>query len=91
MTNKVSRREAITGIIGAGAGALTMSDGVFAGEAQENLPPAFAGKHAAKDLPFNPAKLTGISEKLITSHHDNNHVGSVKALNVIEQRLEAMM
>jgi Fe-Mn family superoxide dismutase len=38
-------------------------------------------------LPFNPAKLTGISEKLITSHHDNNYAGAVKNLNKVEQEL----
>jgi hypothetical protein len=47
-------------------------------EAQtEVLPMAFAGKHT-KPLPFDPTKLTGISEKLITSHHDNNYVGAVR-------------
>ena len=35
--------------------------------------PAFAGKHAPVPLPFAPGKLTGISEKMIVSHHDNNY------------------
>ena len=33
-----------------------------------------------KPLPFDPAKLKGLSEKLITSHHDNNYGGAVKNL-----------
>lgn len=53
--------------------------------------PAFAGKHEPKPLPFDAAKLSGLSEKLITSHHDNNYVGSVKALNMIQGRLAAAM
>ena len=52
---------------------------------------AFRGQHQVKPLPFDPAKLKGISEKLMRSHHENNYTGAVKALNAIEQRLEAMM
>jgi len=51
---------------------------------------AFRGQHQVQPLPFDPAKLSGISEKLIRSHHDNNYAGSVKALNAIEQRLGAL-
>jgi len=43
--------------------------------------PAFAGNHQVKPLRFNPARLHGLSERLITSHHENNYAGSVKALN----------
>jgi Fe-Mn family superoxide dismutase len=52
---------------------------------------AFRGQHQPKPLPFDPAKLKGLSEKLIRSHHENNYGGAVKALNTVEQRLEAMM
>ena len=83
---KLSRREALTGIIGAGfAGLATVNSSLAAPQAA--LPPAFAGKHSPVPLPFDPKKLTGISEKLITSHHDNNYVGAVKALNLVEQHL----
>src|SRR3546814_6574537 len=50
--------------------------------------PAFAGNHQVKPLRFNPARLHGLSERLITSHHENNYAGSVKALNMIETRSE---
>ena len=92
MTN-ITRREALTGLVGAGIAGLTAANTTFAqpAAAQEALPPAFAGKHAPMPLPFNPAKLTGISEKLITSHHDNNYAGAVKALNLVENHLAAMM
>lgn len=29
-------------------------------------------------LPFDPKTITGPSEKLLVSHHDNNYVGAVK-------------
>jgi len=51
---------------------------------------AYRGKHEVKPLPFDPAKLRGLSEKLIRSHHENNYTGSVRALNAVEQRLAAM-
>lgn len=91
--NKITRREALTGILATGAATLVGSSGANAeGLAQtETFSPSFAGKHAPMPLPFNPAKLNGISEKLITSHHDNNYVGAVKALNVVENRLSTLM
>ena len=53
--------------------------------------PAFAGRHEPKPLPFDPGKLPGLSERLIRSHWENNYCGALKALNVIEQRLAAML
>ena len=41
-------------------------------------------------LPFNPAKLRGISEKLIVSHHDHNYSGTVKNLNAVRAELAAL-
>lgn len=55
------------------------------------LSPAFAGNHKPVPLRFDPAKLTGLSEKLIRSHYDNNYVGSVRTLNMIETRLAASL
>ena len=40
-----------------------------------------------KPLSCDPAKLTGLSEKLIVSHWENNYGGAVKRLNAIEQKL----
>jgi Fe-Mn family superoxide dismutase len=34
-------------------------------------------------LPFDPKAVPGLSEKLLTSHHDNNYVGAVKRLGAI--------
>lgn len=55
------------------------------------LAPAFAGLHEPKPLPFDPARLAGLSEKLIRSHWENNYCGALKALNAVEQRLGAML
>src|SRR3546814_544047 len=78
--------------LGIGAAAMTIN------EASAQTPaaapaavPAFAGNHQVKPLRFNPARLHGLSERLITSHHENNYAGSVKALNMIETRLAAAL
>ena len=68
--NKISRREALGGIVAAAAILGTNATGA---EVQETLPAAFRGDHVAKPLPFDAAKLNGISEKLIRSHHENNY------------------
>ncbi len=48
---------------------------------------AFAGKHPVVPLSFDPTKLTGLSERLIRSHHENNYAGAVKNLNRVEEEL----
>jgi superoxide dismutase, Fe-Mn family len=40
-------------------------------------------------LPFDPATLRGLSEKLLVSHHQNNYGGAVKRLNAIRTQLAA--
>src|SRR5215210_4092014 len=104
---KVSRREAMTKVVAGGAGlALLNLAGVETTGAAEqaNAPQAqtpaaavpqaalaFRGQHQPKPLPFDPAKLKGLSEKLIRSHWENNYGGSVGALNLVEKRLDAML
>src|SRR5438270_11506731 len=48
---------------------------------------AFLGKHAIQPLPCGPKKLSGLSEKLLVSHPDNNYGGAVKNLNKVEEEL----
>ena len=43
-----------------------------------------------KPMSFNPAKLKGLSEKLIVSHHENNYGGAVKRLNAIAAQWQAL-
>jgi Fe-Mn family superoxide dismutase len=42
--------------------------------------------HRLRDLPFDAASLKGLSERLVTSHHQNNYAGAVKRLNAIRAR-----
>lgn len=87
---KISRREAMAGLA-AGSMALMNLKGAKAFAPQTQGARAFRGQHQPKPLTFDPAKLKGLSEKLIRSHWENNYGGSVKALNAVEQRLDAML
>src|SRR5215213_10415878 len=93
----ISRREALRGII-AGSAALTIGANKDMEEEGSNVQQtaaqsalAFRGQRQPKPLPFDAAKLKGLSEKLIKSHWENNYGGAVKALNAVEQRLDSML
>ena len=53
--------------------------------------PAFSGNYQPKPLKFDPAKLEGLSERLVRSHWENNYQGSVKTLNAVRTRLSAAL
>jgi Fe-Mn family superoxide dismutase len=89
MTN-LNRRNAI-GAMGMGIAGAAAIGQAKAADLPPTLPPAFSGGHQPQPLKFDPAKLTGLSEKLIRSHYDNNYIGSVRTLNMIEGRLAAAM
>ena len=50
--------------------------------------PAFGGTHAPRPLPFDSAKRSGFSERLIRSHREDDYCGAVKALNAIERQVK---
>ena len=92
MTNE-ARREALA-LLGASATGIMMSG--VAGAQNVNTPSlevrgSLSGGRQPKPLRFDPAKLNGLSEKLIRSHWENNYVGSVRTLNAIAERLAAAM
>jgi Fe-Mn family superoxide dismutase len=71
---KIDRRLLLGGMaLAAGAAAATT--------ASQAQPAAFAP--APQALPFDPKGVAGLSEKLLTSHHDNNYVGAVKRIAAI--------
>jgi len=43
-----------------------------------------------KPLSCDPARLKGLSEKLIVSHYENNYAGAVKRLNAITEQFAAL-
>jgi len=103
---RLSRRKAIGAMIAGGTGLalanLSGSETASANEGGEIIVTesqtpgaaaarAFAGQHQPRPLPFNPARLNGLSEKLLRSHWENNYGGAVKALNAVEQRLQELL
>ncbi|WP_068032443.1 superoxide dismutase [Rhodoplanes sp. Z2-YC6860] len=44
-------------------------------------------QYQPKPLSLDPKSINGISEKVITSHYENNYVGAVKRLNAIGTQL----
>ncbi len=65
-----------------GGAALAGAAVAAAASAQPGPPPPAAG-FTPQPLPFDPKAVPGLSEKLLTSHHDNNYVGAVKRLGAI--------
>jgi Fe-Mn family superoxide dismutase len=43
--------------------------------------------YVMKPLSCDPARVRGMSEKMIVSHYENNYGGAVKRLNAIEEKL----
>jgi Fe-Mn family superoxide dismutase len=88
-----AKRETLT-LLGAGAAGLMVA-GMAEAESKTATRPevraSLSGGREPKPLPFDPAKLNGLSEKLIRSHWENNYIGSVKTLNLVSERLRAAM
>jgi superoxide dismutase, Fe-Mn family len=92
----MNRRELLAGMTVAGT-ALVLGPGEAARAETPKAPAAppgpeapprpSVGTHPIAPLPFNPAKLKGLSEKLLRSHHENNYGGAVKNLNKVEEEL----
>ena len=86
MTMTTERRNFLKAVSAAAA-----STAVLAGTqalAQGNLQAAAkAMPYQAKPMPFDPKTITGISEKVLVSHYENNYVGAVKRLNAIGAQL----
>jgi Fe-Mn family superoxide dismutase len=43
-----------------------------------------------KPMPFDPGRIKGLSEKILTSHYANNYTGAVKRLNQITEQLAGL-
>lgn len=78
----IDRRHLLT------AAALAAGAGLAVGSAASAAPSA--PSFSPKPLPFDPKAIAGLSEKLLTSHHDNNYVGAVKRLGAIMGQVAAL-
>ncbi|HEY0962240.1 MAG TPA: Fe-Mn family superoxide dismutase [Pseudomonadales bacterium] len=70
--------------------AVTAASNLAAQQAADATTPAaaaFTSQGEPKPLSFDPARLDGLSERLIRSHWENNYGGSVRALAAVKQQL----
>src|SRR5262249_12514348 len=86
MTMNTERRDFIRGV-GAAAAATTVLAGTQALAQGNQQTGAKAMPYEAKPMSFDPKSITGISEKVLVSHYQNNYVGAVKRLNAIGTQL----
>lgn len=83
--SSLTRRQALAAAAAlAPALAAAQTPGSAAAEASVAIKP-----FEIKPLPFDPAKLNGLSERLLKSHWENNYAGTIRALNAVRERLAA--
>jgi Fe-Mn family superoxide dismutase len=84
MTAEQNRRD----FIAVAAGAAVVAGAADALAQQQASAPK--PEYEIKKLPFDPAKIKGLSEKLLQSHWANNYSGAVKRLNAIDAQLAGL-
>jgi superoxide dismutase, Fe-Mn family len=92
MTIELERRAFVQAGVALAAGAAVAAAAAPAA-AQPANPAAAAPKPMTfdiKPMPFDPAKIKGLSEKILTSHYANNYTGAVKRLNQITEQLAGL-
>lgn len=78
------RRDALAvGVAALAAAALIRGDA-----AAQNAPAPAA--YEIRPLPFAPDSIPGLSERILTSHHQNNYSGAVRRLNAISEQLATL-
>jgi Fe-Mn family superoxide dismutase len=84
MTAEQNRRDFIA--VTAGAAVLAGATDALAQQQASAPKPQFE----IRKLPFDPARIKGLSEKLLQSHWQNNYSGAVKRLNAIGEQLAGL-
>jgi superoxide dismutase, Fe-Mn family len=81
----VSRREVLAALVAAPA---ALHAGIAMASSDERASASgAAGKRTMAPLPFDPKKLAGLSERMISSHWENNYGGALKNLLKVEDEL----
>src|SRR5690348_8114028 len=90
MTMNTERRTFISSVGAAAASSVVLATSQVLAQGNQQgsqQTGAKAMSYQAKPMPFDPKSITGISEKVLVSHYDNNYVGAVKRLNAIGTQL----
>lgn len=88
MIHTIDRRDVITGTAAAVAAiGVTAALSGLASSARAAAAPAGGAPFDPKPLGLDPKSIKGLSERIITSHYDNNYKGAVTRLNSINAEL----
>lgn len=82
MTADLDRRTAMLAALTTGALLATQEDAMA-----QSPPSPPASPYQIRPLPFDPAHVPGFSERILTSHHDNNYTGAVNRIGPIQAQL----
>jgi len=85
-TVNTERRDFIRGVGVAAASTAMLAGTPALGQANQQTG-AKPMAYQPKTMSFDPKSITGISEKVLVSHYENNYVGAVKRLNAIGTQL----
>src|SRR5690242_16725869 len=92
MTIELERRAFVQAGVALAAGAAVAA--AVTPAAAQTASPAAAGPKPmtfdVKPMPFDPTKIKGLSEKILTSHYANNYTGAVKRLSAIAEQLAGL-
>src|SRR5690242_16634380 len=86
MTVVQNRRDLFA--LAAGAAVAVSAVDAFAQNAAAGTSPKV--EYVPKKLSFDPTRIKGLSEKILTSHYENNYIGAVKRLNAIDAQLAGL-
>src|SRR5271163_527661 len=86
MTMNTKRRDFIRGVGAAAASTAVLATTQALAQADQKTG-AKSMAYQPKPMSFDPKSITGISEKVLASHYENNYVGAVKRLNAIGTQL----
>jgi Fe-Mn family superoxide dismutase len=87
MIMNTERRKFIVGVGAAAASKAVLAGGQALAQGNQQIG-AKSMPYQAKPMPFDAKSVTGVSEKVLVSHYENNYVGAVKRLNAITQLAE---
>jgi Fe-Mn family superoxide dismutase len=95
MTIELERRTFVQGgaLLAAGAALAAGTATTDPAAAQSPSAPSSGAKpltYTIKPMSFDPKKIKGLSEKILTSHYENNYSGAVKRLNAITEQLSGL-
>jgi Fe-Mn family superoxide dismutase len=86
----IDRREMLSATAALAAGAAMLAPAGASAQGSAAAPAHSSYAPQPVPLPFDPKTITGLSENLLVSHHDNNYVGAVKRLASITAQVAAL-